>query len=65
MIPNPKTADSLYLALAGESIDDIVKPDKHDEWLKIKGQYLVRPDHQRDLREPGRVQIKLIKIKID
>ena len=47
--------DSLYLALAGESLDELVKPGMENEWDLIKKQYFPRDNHKAyDKRTPGK-----------
>lgn len=50
-------SDSLYMAISGATLDDIVKPHLKDEWNIVKEQWFPRVDtaeHRAyDVRTPG------------
>ena len=52
------TADSLYMALSGESLDELIKPDMRQEWQDIKHDWFPRTDTPEneayDKRTPGK-----------
>lgn len=55
------SSDSLYIALAAESLDELIKPGKENEWQKIKGKYFPRPEHHAyDKRTPGKTPCYVI-----
>jgi len=41
------------MALSAESFDDIVKPDKKDDYMKTKWDWLVNPEDNMAKRKPG------------
>ena len=45
--------DSLYIALAAESIDELIKPSLTEEYNRVKFNWLPRPDSIFDKRTPG------------
>ena len=65
--------DSLYFAIAAESIDDCVKPDKKEEWIEAKKKWFPSDDQtiidfyghqvttaQHSLREPGLFKLEFV-----
>ena len=49
--------DSLYMAISGLTLDDIVKPELRNEWVVEKKKWFPRPDNlEHDLREPGKTE---------
>jgi hypothetical protein len=54
--------DSLYMALSGPTLDDIVKPELKNEWVVEKKRWFPRPENlETDLREPGKRKTNLIR----
>ena len=51
--------DSLYLAISGKKLDDVIKPELYDKWLEVKGQWFPREDTLEneifDRRTPGKM----------
>ena len=47
------------MALSGNSLNDLIKPDMRDEWLVVKPLWFPRSDSEEvkayDRRTPGRV----------
>ena len=47
--------DSLYMALSGQSLDELVKPHLRVEWESAKKKWFPSEEnYAHDLREPGR-----------
>lgn len=48
-------ADSLYMALSGQTLDELVKPHLRLEWESAKKKWFPsNENYAHDLREPGR-----------
>ena len=49
--------DSLYMAVTGDSLDDMIKPGLEIEWQKTKTKWFPRTENKTvaayDLRTPG------------
>ena len=56
-VSNYQISDSLYMALSGRSIDELVKPELKSEWLAEKSNWFPRTDTREnalfDSRTPG------------
>lgn len=51
--------DSAYLAIAADNIDDIVLPEKRQEWHSVvKPKYFVLDDQPLTFRQPGLFKIE-------
>lgn len=52
--------DSEYLALAGDSIDDLVEPELRAAYEQDRNNYLPRPGNAYDKRKPGLFKVFLV-----
>ena len=59
-------SDSLYLALAADSLDELVKPDMREEWELVKQERFPRPEHKAfDKRTPGKLKANYVSFTDD
>lgn len=53
-------SDSLYMALSGNSLEEVIKPELREEWDSIKHLWFPRTDNEEnkayDKRTPGKAE---------